>query len=128
MLIYPVPPESGSVGIHTCPDLAGGMRLGPHFFWSDEIDYSVDEKYHHFFFEFSKNFLPFLEFDDLQPDMAGIMASVQKTGEPMQDFIIRHEHGRGLENMINLIGIESPGLTASPAIAKYVNEMVKEIL
>jgi L-2-hydroxyglutarate oxidase LhgO len=54
-LIYPVPPEAGSVGIHTTPDLAGGMRLGPHFYWSNEIDYSVDDYYHKLFMIQSKS-------------------------------------------------------------------------
>jgi L-2-hydroxyglutarate oxidase LhgO len=126
-LIYPVPLKSGHVGIHTTPDLYGGMRLGPHFFRVDEVDYSVDETFHEMFYEFSKRFLPFLEYDDISPDMAGIMATVQKENEAMKDFIIREENDKGLPNMINLIGIDSPGLTAAPAIAEYINNIVTEI-
>ena len=126
-LIYPVPLKSGHVGIHTTPDLYGGMRLGPHFFWVDKIDYSVDETYHQMFYEFCRRFLPFLEYDDISPDMAGIMATLQKEGEPMKDFVIRDESEKGLAGFINLIGIDSPGLTASPAIAEYVNNIVSEI-
>ncbi len=126
-LIYPVPLKSGHVGIHTTPDLYGGMRLGPHFFWVDEVDYSVDDSHHQMFYDFCKRFLPFLEFDDITPDMAGIMATVQKVGDTMKDFIIRDESDKNLPRLINLVGIDSPGLTASPAIAEYVNNIIEEI-
>jgi L-2-hydroxyglutarate oxidase LhgO len=128
MLIYPVPPESGSVGIHTCPDLAGGMRLGPHFFWSNTINYTVDETYIDLFYQTAKQYLPFLKRDDLQPDMAGIMSAIQKPGENMKDFIIKHEVDKGLPGFINLIGIESPGLTSAPAIGEMVMKIVDEVL
>lgn len=127
MLIYPVPLESGHVGIHTTPDLYGGMRLGPHFFWVNNIDYSVDETYHAMFYEFCKRFLPFLEYDDISPDMSGIMATRQEPDDPMQDFVIRDESDKGLPNLINLIGIDSPGLTASPAIAEYVENIINNL-
>ena len=129
MLIYPVPPESGSVGIHTCPDLGGGMRLGPHFFWTDEIDYTVDETHLDLFYQTAKQYLHFLKIEDLQPDMAGIMSAIQKPGENMKDFVIKHEIDKGLPELINLIGIESPGLTSAPAIGEMVEGMVEaEIL
>ena len=128
MLIYPLPPESGSVGIHTTPDLAGGMRLGPHFVWSDNIDYSVDESYRDYFYEEARRWLPFLQPEDLQPDTAGIMSAIQKPGEGMKDFIIKEESEQGLPGLINLIGIESPGLTASPAIARMVKQITKDYL
>ena len=123
MLIYPVPPESGSVGIHTCPDLAGGLRLGPQFFWSDTIDYTVDDTYLDLFYETAMQYLPFLNKEDLQPDMAGIMSAIQKPGESMKDFVIKNEIDKGLPGFINLVGIESPGLTSAPAIAEMVNDM-----
>jgi L-2-hydroxyglutarate oxidase LhgO len=123
-LIYPLPPEEGSVGIHTCPDIAGGMRLGPHFIWSDSLDYSVDDKYYDLFFKESSKYLPFLEPEDISVDSSGFMAAVQTPGGPMADFIIKHEEERGLHGFINLVGIESPGLTASPAIAELVEKMI----
>ena len=82
---------------------------------------------HDFFYKSSKKFLPFLDYDDIVPDMAGIMSSVQKPGEGMKDFIIRHEYDKGLKGLINLIGIESPGLTAAPAIAELILDMVNMI-
>lgn len=123
-LIYPVPPEEGSVGIHTCPDLSGGMRLGPHFFWADEPDYSVSDEYFDLFYEAAKRYLPFLEPEDISADSSGIMPALQIPGGPMKDFVIRHEADKELEGFINLVGIESPGLTASPAIAEYVEEII----
>jgi L-2-hydroxyglutarate oxidase LhgO len=124
MLIYPVPPESNAVGIHTTPDLAGGMRLGPHFYYINELDYIVDESFRDFFFESSHSYLPFLEIDDLQPDIAGIIPTLPNPGEPMRDFVIKNESDNGLSGLINLIGIDSPGLTASPAIGKYVAQLI----
>lgn len=128
MLIYPSPPEEYAVGIHTTPDTAGGMRLGPYDVWVDDIEYSVDESLKEFFYKSVKPFLPFIELDELHADSAGIHPKVQKQGEGMRDFIIRHEGDKGLENFINLVGIESPGLTSSPAIGKYVAGMLKELL
>ncbi|MFW5702195.1 MAG: NAD(P)/FAD-dependent oxidoreductase, partial [Bacteroidota bacterium] len=127
MLIYPVPPEPGSVGIHTTPDLAGGMRLGPYDYWVDEIDYSVGDERRQLFYDSCKSFLPYLEIDDIRPEGSGIHPKVQKPGEPMRDFVIRHEVERGLDNFINLVGIESPGLTSSAAIGEMVGGMVSEI-
>lgn len=122
-LIYPIPPDSGSVGIHTTPDLFGGMRLGPFIgLEQKEIEYSVDESMHQYFYEQAKAYLPFLEYDDIAPDNAGILPQLQKPGEPMRDFIIRNEADKGLDGFINLVGIESPGLTCAPAIGKLIAE------
>ncbi len=128
MLIYPVPPLDHTVGIHTCPDLWGGMRLGPYDAWSERLDYSVDPNLHGLFFDSCKPFLPSLEMDDIAPDMCGFQAKRYGPGEPTRDFVIRHEADRGFEGLINLIGIESPGLTASPAIGPFVARLVAEAL
>ena len=72
-------------------------------------------------------FLPFVEAGDLSPDSSGIHPKYQQKDEDIQDFLIIHETAKGLPNLINLIGIESPGLTSSPAIGEYVLEMVKRI-
>ena len=128
-LIYPVPePSSGGVGIHTTLDLEGRMRLGPNARYVDEIDYKVNESQRGFFYSSVKAFLPFIESDDLEPEMAGIRPKLQGPGEDFRDFVIRHEHDRGLPGFINLIGIESPGLTSAPAIAEHVEGLVKELL
>ncbi len=127
MLIYPVPPEEGAVGIHTCPDLYGGMRLGPYDYWVDNIDYSVKDEFRDLFYNSAKQYLPFLNKEDFEIDMSGIHPKLQRPGEPIHDFVIREESDKGLPGLINLIGIESPGLTSSPAIGKYVLNIVKNL-
>jgi L-2-hydroxyglutarate oxidase LhgO len=72
--------------------------------------------------------LPFIEYDDLEPEMAGIRPKLQGPGEDVKDFVIRDESDRGLPGFVNLIGIESPGLTSSLAIARYVAGIVRDIL
>ena len=128
-LIYPVPdPSSGGVGIHTVVDIEGRMRLGPNARYVDEIDYRVDESQREVFYNSVKPFLPFIEYSDLTPEMSGIRAKLHGPGENFRDFVIKHEQDRGLPGFINLIGIESPGLTSSPAIAELVEDMVSELI
>jgi len=128
-MIYPVPkPDEGGLGIHVTPDLQGRIGLGPNAYYVDGIDYKVDGTHKQEFYDSVRNLFPFIDYNDLEPDFAGIRPKLQGQGEEFRDFVIRHEHDRGLEGLINLIGIESPGLTASPAIAKYVRTMVDEIL
>ena len=127
-LIYPFPPQPGFVGIHTVPDLQGMMKLGPHDYFVEGIDYTVDETHKELFYESVRSFLPFIELQDLEPDMSGIHPKIQKAGEPIKDFVIVHEENKGLPGLIDLIGIESPGLTCSPAIGKLVESMIEEIV
>jgi L-2-hydroxyglutarate oxidase LhgO len=116
------------MGIHATLDIEGRMRLGPNARYMEDIDYRVDEAQKEFFYRSVKDFLPFIENDDLEPEMAGIRPKLQGPGDGFRDFIIRHEHEKGLPGFINLIGIESPGLTSAPAIARYVDTMVSEML
>jgi L-2-hydroxyglutarate oxidase LhgO len=128
-LIYPVPEAgAGGTGIHTVQDVEGRMRLGPNARYVSEIDYKVDESQRGAFYDSVKSFLPFLEHDDLEPETACIRPKLAGPGEGFRDFVITHEQDKGLPGLINLIGIESPGLTCSPAIAQYVEGLVKEIL
>jgi len=128
-LIFPVPPPGlTGVGIHTVIDLDGRMRLGPSIKYIDEIDYTVTEGDKELFYNSLSGFLPFINYDDLQPEMAGIRPKLQRPGEDIRDFVVRDEGDRGLPGFINLIGIESPGLTAAPAIAEYVADIVNETL
>jgi len=121
-LVYPAPHER-SLGIHTVSDLQGQLKLGPNAFDVDEINYDVDPSHADEFYESVKEFLPFIEKEDLSPDMAGIRSELLKvSGE--EDFIILDEEKNGFPHFINLIGIKSPGLTASLAIAKYVDAMI----
>ena len=125
-LIYPTPEQAGH-GIHVTVGLDGGVRLGPNARYVEAIDYGVDETQKKAFYNSVKRFLPHIELEDLDPEFAGIRPKLQGPGEAFQDFVIAHEEKTGFPGLINLIGIESPGLTASLAIAKYVGRMVKEL-
>ncbi len=127
-LIYPVP-LGISVGVHVCLDVNWRLRLGPLFYYVSEINYGVDDSRKKAFLESSMiRAFPFIEPSDLEPESSGIMAMLQGEGEGPRDFVIRHEYDRGLPGFISLVGIESPGLTSSPAIARYVSHLVDEIL
>jgi len=125
-LIYPVPEDNG-LGIHITLDLQGRMRLGPNSRYVKEIDYSVDLEQKRVFYEKVVRFFPSLNYDDIMPDMAGIRPKLNGPDEGFRDFLIKDERDKGFEGFINLIGIESPGLTASLSIAKYVGNIVEEI-
>jgi len=126
-LVYPVPEKNISgLGIHATKDLSGSLRLGPNAFPVETLSYDVDPSHAQSFFENARHMLPFLEPEDLYSDMAGIRPKIQKPGESQKDFIISHEDVRGLSGMINLVGIESPGLTSCLAIGRYVADMIKE--
>ena len=128
-LVYPMPEHHiTGAGIHASVDIEGRMRLGPSARYVDEIDYRVDESHKDFFYQSVKSFLPFIEYNDLEPEMAGIRPKLQGPGKDFRDFVISHECNKGFPGFINLIGIESPGLTSAPAIAKYVESTVSGIL
>lgn len=121
MLVYPVPKGPG-LGIHLTPDMAGVVRLGPNAYYVDSINYEVSSSEHEFR-EDVKRFLPCIINYRLTSDFAGVRPKLQCLGEEFKDFIIRHEADRGLFGFINLVGIESPGLTAAPAIGEFVSEI-----
>jgi len=124
-LVYPVPPEDTvSLGIHATLDLGSRVKFGPDSQYINEIEYSVDEGRKVSFYQSIKNYLPGIKLESLNPDMCGIRPKLQGPGEPYRDFIIKDEKDRGYPGMINLIGIESPGLTSCIAIARYVKSLV----
>ncbi|MFO7951353.1 MAG: NAD(P)/FAD-dependent oxidoreductase [Bacillota bacterium] len=128
-LIYPPPLEElTGLGIHATKTLDGRLRLGPNAVYVEKEDYSVNPERRGEFFAAVKPFLPFVEEEDLEPEMAGIRPKLSGPGEAFRDFVICEEAGRGLPGLINLIGIESPGLTASFAIARMVGRMVNQKL
>jgi L-2-hydroxyglutarate oxidase LhgO len=128
-LVYPVPPDhADSLGIHATPDMSNHVKFGPDSEYVTEIDYSVDETRRDLFYQAIRKYLPAIDRDALQPDMSGIRPKLQGPGEPVRDFIIKDEKENGLPGMINLIGMESPGLTACIAIARYVSSLVKPYL
>ncbi|MFH1519910.1 MAG: NAD(P)/FAD-dependent oxidoreductase [Candidatus Omnitrophota bacterium] len=125
-LIYPLPKQEGSgLGIHATLDLAGGLRLGPDDEYIDEINYDIDQSKNKAFYEDVKAMLPFINLEDLGPDTSGIRPKLQGPGESFRDFLIKDETDNGSPGLINLVGIESPGLTSSLAIAKMVGAIVK---
>jgi L-2-hydroxyglutarate oxidase LhgO len=121
MLVYPVPKGAG-LGIHLTPDLGGSVRLGPNAYYVDSISYGVESNEKEFR-EDVERFLPLIRERQIQADSAGVRPKLQGPKDSFRDFVIRHEAGRGLFGFINLVGIESPGLTAAPAIAEFVSEM-----
>ncbi len=129
MLIYPVPhQELTGLGVHATVDLAGRLRFGPDAEYVGAIDYTVDEsKRDAFYAEASKLFYD-LDKEAFAADMAGIRPKLSGPGEAARDFIIADEAKNGLPGLIDCIGIESPGLTSAPAIARMVAEMVVERL
>ena len=104
------------------------MRLGPDIEYVDSLDYTVDSRDQKLFCFSARKFLPAIEYEDLAPEMAGIRPKLQEPGGEIRDFVIKDEVDKGLPAFINLIGIESPGLTASPAIAEYVGRLIKGYL
>ncbi|MCL6522246.1 MAG: NAD(P)/FAD-dependent oxidoreductase [Firmicutes bacterium] len=132
--VYPLPEaEMAGLGIHATPDLDGRLRLGPDLAWVGpewrrHPDYRVDEGKRLAFWEAARRYLPDLEPDDLEPEMAGVRPKLQAPGEPPRDFVVRHEAERGLAGWVNLVGIESPGLTAAPALAERVAELLADLL
>ncbi|MFZ0241822.1 MAG: NAD(P)/FAD-dependent oxidoreductase [Desulfobacterales bacterium] len=126
-LVYPVPlPNNEGLGIHATFDLSGRVKLGPNavFLPQRSVDYSVDAAHRPEFFMAARRYLKALTLEDLAPDYAGIRPKLQKPGDAVRDFIIREESAQGLPGLVNLIGIESPGLTASPAIAEFVASLL----
>lgn len=122
-LIYP-PPGKTDLGIHVTPDLAGGIRLGPDSRYIENIDYQINTKDKEIFQKSVSRFLKNLYLDDLSADTAGIRAKLQSPEENFRDFVISEESDKGLPCFVNLLGIESPGLTACLAIAQRVQSLI----
>lgn len=125
-LIYP-PPLHGlkGLGTHVTKSLDGRARLGPNVHTpSGREDYDVDPGHLEEFYQAAATYLPFIERSDLAPDMAGMRPKLKAQGTEVMDFVIRHETERSLPGLINLVGIESPGLTACLAIANRVAAIV----
>ncbi len=118
-LVYPVP-VAGGLGTHLTIDLAGQARFGPDVEWIDSIDYSVDASRLPLFAEAIRRYWPDLDESRLRPGYAGIRPKIVPPQVARQDFVIQGSDGHGLTGLINLFGIESPGLTASLAIANHV--------
>lgn len=117
-LIYPVPHAAG-LGIHATLDLGKRVRFGPDVEWIDRIDYSVNAARAPLFYEAIRRYWPALADGALTPDYTGIRPKLHGPGEPQPDFRIESEAAHGIAGLVNLLGIESPGLTSSLAIGDY---------
>jgi len=121
-LIYPVP-VPGGLGVHLTIDLGGQARFGPDVQWIDAIDYTVDPTRADSFYAAVRKYWPALMDHALQPGYAGIRPKIVPRGASAQDFVVQGPRTNGVSGLINLFGIESPGLTASLALAEYVLEV-----
>jgi L-2-hydroxyglutarate oxidase LhgO len=121
-LVYPAP-ESAGLGVHLTLDLAGQARFGPDVEWIERIDYDVDPERARVFYDAIRRYWPELKGGSLQPAYCGIRPKIQARGEPSRDFLIQGPGEHGVAGLVNLFGIESPGLTASLAIADHVRSL-----
>jgi L-2-hydroxyglutarate oxidase LhgO len=124
-LIYPIPPQNTTgLGIHITLDMGGSLKLGPDVHYLDEniADYTFIPDLKSKFYIAVNSYLKNISIEDLSEDYTGIRPKIQKQGEPQKDFIIKKEDG--YNDLINLIGIESPGLTCSLEIGKYVRDLI----
>lgn len=121
-LIYPVP-EPGGLGVHLTIDLGGQAKFGPDVEWVDEIDYAVNPARSERFYPAIRRYWPSLPDGALMPSYAGIRPKIVPPAVARQDFVIQGSQGHGVAGLINLFGIESPGLTSSLAIADEVAQL-----
>jgi len=118
-LVYPAP-ESAGLGVHLTLDMAGQARFGPDVEWIERIDYDVDPERSRVFYSAIRRYWPGLRDGSLQPAYCGIRPKIQSRTEPSRDFLIEGPRDHGVAGLVNLFGVESPGLTASLAIAEHV--------
>ncbi len=121
-LIYPVP-EPGGLGVHLTLDMAGQARFGPDVEWVDHIDYEVNPARAERFYPAIRKYWPTLPDGALMPSYSGMRPKIVPPAVASQDFLIQGPKDHGIDGLINLFGIESPGLTSSLAIADYVGEI-----
>ncbi|MBV9558554.1 MAG: NAD(P)/FAD-dependent oxidoreductase [Pseudolabrys sp.] len=121
-LIYPVP-EPGGLGVHLTLDMAGQARFGPDVEWVDHIDYAVDPRRAERFYPAIRKYWPTLPDGALMPSYSGMRPKIVPPAIASQDFVIQSAQEHGVNGLINLFGIESPGLTSSLAIADHVGEL-----
>jgi L-2-hydroxyglutarate oxidase LhgO len=123
-LVYPAPRPGGHLGIHMTIDLAGAARFGPDTEWVTAVDYAVDPQRVSIFADVIREYWPRLDAKRLHPAYAGIRPKISGAGEATRDFCISVPADHGVAGVVNLFGIESPGLTASLALGEYVAAQV----
>jgi L-2-hydroxyglutarate oxidase LhgO len=122
-LIYPLPVHAG-LGVHLTFDVGGQLRAGPDTEYISALDYRVDPDKAATFAAAVSRYLPGVTREDFTPDYAGLRPKLQGPGDPFRDFVIEEASQHGLPRFVNLIGIESPGLTASEAIGETVRDLL----
>jgi len=124
-LVYPVPP-AGGLGVHITLDLAGRARFGPDVEWISSVDYTVDPTRGEAFYAAIRRYWPGLRDGALQPGYAGVRPKITGPAEPAADFVVQGPASHGVPRLVNLYGIESPGLTASLALADQATRRLDE--
>jgi L-2-hydroxyglutarate oxidase LhgO len=125
-LVYPVHTAAG-LGVHATLDLGGRIRFGPDTTYVDSVHYRVEAEKAGSFAEAVRRYLPGIQTEWLSPDYAGVRPKLAGPDESFRDFVIAEESEAGLPGFVNLIGIESPGLTAAGAIAERVVELLRAL-
>lgn len=125
-LVYPAPGQAGHLGVHLTLDLGGQARFGPSFRWVDGVDYHVDPAEADGFYAEVRRYWPGLPDGALQPGYAGLRPKISGPGEPAADFRIDGPAQHGVPGLVNLFGIESPGLTSALAIAEEVAALLAD--
>ncbi|MEM7080434.1 MAG: NAD(P)/FAD-dependent oxidoreductase [Pseudomonadota bacterium] len=122
-LVYPIA-VAGGLGVHVTLDLAGQVKFGPDVHWLEAIDYSFDETIKPLFAAAIRRYFPALDDARLHPSYTGIRPKIASSADGFRDFRIDTASEHGVTGLVNLLGIESPGLTASLAIAEYVSARI----
>jgi L-2-hydroxyglutarate oxidase LhgO len=122
-LVYPMPNEAG-LGVHATLDLDGTVRFGPDVEWVDEVAYDVEAARGKAFYAAIREYWPGLPDGALTPAYAGMRPKIVGPGEPAADFVIAGPCDHGVAGLVNLLGIESPGLTSALAIGAHVRAVV----
>ena len=124
-LIYPMPTDAW-LGVHSSVDLGGRCRFGPDIHWVDELNYDVELERSEVFYDAIRRYWPELEPGALLPDYTGIRPKLTPAGATAKDFLVQSPREHGVPGLINLFGIESPGLTSSLALGDYVVNLMEE--
>src|SRR6185437_2321496 len=123
-LVYPVPEHAG-LGVHLTLDMGGQAKFGPDTEWIDGVDYTVDPRRGDTFYAAIRTYWPNLKDGALLPGYAGIRPKISGPTEPAADFVVQGPADHGVAGLVNLYGIESPGLTSSQAIAEHVASLAQ---
>ena len=124
-MIYPLPDEHADA-VHVSPDMSGMIRFGPDTEFVNEVDYTVNPDRASFFYKAARRFWPENKKGDLEPGYAGVRPKLSRARVGDSDFTIQSSKIHGVKGLINLYGIESPGLTSSMAIGEYVYKLISQ--